>query len=64
VEKAMLLCFHYDPETGRYGFVIMNIVRVAGALTVLVIVFGIVRSLRRERRLAHRAAPASSTGVR
>ena len=63
VEKAMLLCYHYDPETGRYGFVIMNIVRAAGALTVLAIGAGIVMSLRRERRQA-RAMQASTTGVR
>ena len=63
VEKAMLLCYHYDPETGRYGFVIMNIVRAAGALTVLAIGVGIVLSLRRERRQA-RAMQASTTGVR
>jgi len=63
VEKAMLLCYHYDPETGRYGFVIMNIVRAAGALTVLAIVAGIVLSLRRERRQA-RAVAATTTGVR
>ena len=42
VEQALLLCYHYDPETGRYGFVIMNIVRAAGALTVLAIGLGIV----------------------
>jgi protein SCO1/2 len=45
----MLFCYHYDPETGKYGLVIMNIVRVAGALTVLVLVGAIVYSLRRER---------------
>ena len=63
VDQAMLFCYHYDPETGRYGIVIMNFVRAAGALTVLAIGLGIVLSLRRERRQAATAA-ASMTGVR
>ena len=49
VEQMMLFCYHYDPETGKYGLVIMNIVRAAGALTVLMLVGLIVYSLRRER---------------
>lgn len=49
VEQMMLFCYHYDPETGKYGLVIMNIVRAAGALTVLILVGAIVYSLRRER---------------
>ena len=49
VDQMMLFCYHYDPETGKYGLVIMNIVRAAGALTVLVMVGAIVYSLRRER---------------
>ena len=49
VDQMMLFCYHYDPETGKYGLVIMNIVRAAGALTVLVLVGSIVYSLRRER---------------
>ena len=55
VEQMMLFCYHYDPETGKYGLVIMNFVRAAGALTVLVLVGAIVYSLRRERRLQARA---------
>ena len=64
VEQAMLFCYHYDPETGRYGFAIMNIVRAAGALTVLVLVGAIVISLRRERRQATAAHRAATTGSR
>ena len=55
VEQMMLFCYHYDPETGKYGLVIMNIVRAAAALTVLLLVGAIVYSLRRERRLQARA---------
>ena len=27
VDQALLFCYHYDPETGKYGFAIMNVVR-------------------------------------
>ncbi len=37
VDQVLLYCYHYDPATGKYGPVVMNIVRVAGALTVLVL---------------------------
>jgi len=64
VEQAMLFCYHYDPETGKYGFVIMNVVRAAGALTVLVMAGFILYFLRRERQQASAAVRAASTGTR
>jgi protein SCO1/2 len=36
VDQILLFCFHYDPSTGKYGAVAMNIVRVAGAGFVLI----------------------------
>ena len=30
VDQALLFCYHYDPETGKYGLAIMNLVRLAG----------------------------------
>jgi protein SCO1 len=64
VEQAMLFCYHYDPDTGKYGFVIMNVVRAAGALTVLVMAGFILYFLRRERQQASAAVRAASTGTR
>ncbi len=64
VEQAMLFCYHYDPETGKYGFVIMNIVRAAGALTVLLLGGSIFIALRRERRRASAVRETASTGTR
>jgi protein SCO1/2 len=64
VDQALLFCYHYDPEAGRYGIAIMNFMRAAGALTVLILGFWIVRSLRRERRQARALAPTSPTGTR
>ena len=30
-DQLLLFCFHYDPATGKYGAVAMNMVRFAGA---------------------------------
>ena len=35
VDQLLLYCYHYDPATGKYGMVIMNVVRVAGVVTIL-----------------------------
>ena len=56
VDRALLYCYHWDPTTGRYGFVVMNIIRGAGILTILGFGTFIVVSLRRERRVARAAA--------
>jgi protein SCO1/2 len=61
VDQILLYCFHYDPATGKYGAVIMRIVRLAGALTLLVVVGGIVLMSLRNRRKLH-AVPAHDSG--
>ncbi|HWO01113.1 MAG TPA: SCO family protein [Blastocatellia bacterium] len=35
VDKLLLYCYHYDPAAGKYGPVVMNIIRIGGAVTVL-----------------------------
>jgi protein SCO1/2 len=35
VDQILLFCFHYDPATGKYGAIAMNMVRGGGALFVL-----------------------------
>jgi protein SCO1/2 len=49
-DQVLMLCFHYDPTTGKYGFAIMSALRIAGVATVVVLVAFMLRSLRRERR--------------
>lgn len=49
VDQALLYCYHYDPETGKYGFVIMNVIRLGGILTVAVLGVFIVRNVRGRR---------------
>jgi protein SCO1/2 len=46
VDQLMLYCFHYDPATGKYGAAVMNIMRVAGVITlfsILVLLFALRR---------------------
>lgn len=50
VDQLLLLCYHYDPATGKYGLLIMNLLRGAGALTVASLLGFVVLSRRRERR--------------
>src|ERR1041385_8066626 len=38
VDALILYCYHYDPATGKYGAVVMNIMKVAGVITVGLIV--------------------------
>ena len=37
VDQVTLYCYHYDPKTGRYGAVVTNIMRLAGAATMLIL---------------------------
>jgi protein SCO1/2 len=52
VDRALLYCYHYDPQTGRYGFAVMDAMRIAGLATVAAIGLFLFTSLRRERRHA------------
>jgi protein SCO1 len=51
-EKVLLYCYHYNPSTGQYGFVLMRAVRVGGALTLLALVGFVIVSVRRDHREA------------
>lgn len=37
VDQLLLYCYHYDPATGKYGAVVMNIVRLGGIATLIAI---------------------------
>ena len=55
IDTAMLLCYHYDPATGKYGATAIEAIRIGGVATVLALVSFLVVSLRKERA-AHRGA--------
>ena len=50
VDALLLYCYHYDPMTGRYGLVVMRMMRIAGAATVLALGTFIFVMVRREKR--------------
>ena len=57
VEELLLYCFHYDPSTGSYGAVFMNILRLGGVLTVgLILGFVVLMRRRESRHVAERHA--------
>ena len=48
VDQLLLLCYNYDPTTGKYGLVIMNSLRIAGLATLAILAGFVVVMLRRE----------------
>ncbi|GMV98773.1 MAG: hypothetical protein AMXMBFR83_31210 [Phycisphaerae bacterium] len=59
-DELMLLCFHYDPTTGKYGLAVTRVLRVLGALTVLGLGSFMLFANRRSRR-RRAAADAAQT---
>lgn len=58
VDQVLLLCYHYDPTSGKYTVAVMTFLRIAGGLTLLGIGLLILILLRRERTTSGTAAPA------
>lgn len=52
VDKLLLLCYHYDPTTGKYGMVVANLLRAGGVLTVLIVGGYMLYNFRRDRKKA------------
>ncbi|MCG6928172.1 MAG: SCO family protein [Acidobacteria bacterium] len=59
VDQVLLYCFQYDPKTGRYSAAILNIVRIAGVVTLLAMA-GLLLTITRRRR-QDPPAPATSS---
>lgn len=62
-DQLLLLCYHYDPVTGRYGSIIQGSLRAGGLATFAALAGFIVLSLRRERR-ARRERRDQDAGAR
>ena len=54
IDHVLLYCYHYDPTAATYSASILKIMRLAGVLTVLCLVGGILISRRRETLAAAR----------
>ena len=55
VDQILLLCYHYDPKTGKYGAVVINMLRLAAVLVLLVMGTALFFLWRRDLR-QHRGA--------
>ncbi len=60
VDKLILSCFHYDASIGKYGPFAMGIMRLGGALMVVIVGSFLLVFWRRERRFRHRELEASA----
>jgi protein SCO1/2 len=49
VDQILLFCYHYDPATGKYGAIAMNILRTAAASFALIAGAFLLLAFRRER---------------
>jgi protein SCO1/2 len=63
-DHAMLYCYQYDPMTGKYGVVVTNVLRGAGALTVLLLGLFMTVMFLRERKRPSGIPPAAGMKAR
>jgi len=64
VDQLLLYCYHYDPAAGRYGAVVMNMVRVGAIAIVLGLTAFLWAMSRRDRRRDAARAAAAGAGAR
>ena len=55
VDQVLLYCYHYDPAVGKYGAVVSNMLKVGGALTILLLGGMILIFLRMEKAVSRRS---------
>ncbi len=63
VDAVLLYCYHYDPETGKYGAMVANILRLAAVATILLL-GGLIFILWRLDRAATRKALARNAATK
>ena len=59
-DELLLFCFHYDPSTGKYGFVIMNVIRTLGSATVVALGALLFVLIRKDRQRSDSTAARSA----
>jgi protein SCO1/2 len=62
VDQLLLLCYHFDPTTGKYTGTIMTLLRVAGVITVLGLVALVLMLNRGSGRPGSPPGPAQAVG--
>lgn len=51
IDRVILSCFHYEPDSHKYGLYVFGVMRLAGVLTILILGSFVLVMLKRERRL-------------
>jgi protein SCO1 len=62
VDQVLLLCFHYDPATGKYGLVIAGVLRLTALATVVALGGYLSLAFYREFRQSKVQSPKSKVG--
>jgi protein SCO1 len=57
IDQVLLLCFHYDPATGKYGATALTAVRIGAVATIAAFLSFLFVSLRRERAAQRGSEP-------
>jgi protein SCO1 len=50
VDQILLFCYHYDPKTGKYGAVVVNLLRACAGLTLAILGIVLIALWRRDTR--------------
>jgi protein SCO1/2 len=51
IDAVLLYCYHYDPSNGKYGMVVMNVLRLAGLVTVAALAILLLVMFRRDLKV-------------
>jgi protein SCO1/2 len=62
MDQILLFCFHYDQHAGKYTLAAMNLMRLGGAVTVLVLICTLVPLYRRESRRSRVGGASDAEG--
>ncbi|HYX20285.1 MAG TPA: SCO family protein [Thermoanaerobaculia bacterium] len=58
VDQVLLYCFHYDPTSGKYGAVVIRMIRIAGLATIAAIGISLWMMSRRRLKVVRAAGEA------
>lgn len=50
IDRVILSCFHYDPDSHKYGIYIMGVMRLGGLITVLLVTIFVLVHLKDDRK--------------
>ena len=59
VDQVILYCYHYDPATGKYGAVVVNMLRLGAILTMLILGSFMVIMFRRDKQARQERAKSA-----